>query len=118
MTTNTYVYRNGYITGWEYNGAGSITTQGNYGIFQAMTLLCSLSILKSIYFPGFLTMRNDQSTSNALYLYSHYLPNRKVKNLQLFQHTTTVLQQPTHFTVLEIPLKPDCNLAIEKVPGI
>jgi len=30
MTTNTFVYRNSYINGWEYNGAGSITTQGKY----------------------------------------------------------------------------------------
>jgi len=79
-----------------------------------MTLLCSLSILKSTYFTSFLTMWNDQSTSNALYASPHYLPYRKDKNLDLFQHTTTVLQQPTHFTVLEIPLKPDCNLDTEK----
>jgi len=83
-----------------------------------MALLCSLSILKNIYFTSFLTIRNEQLTSNALYLYSHYLPYRKEKNLELFQHTTTVLQQPTHFTVLGIPLQPGCKLVTEKIPGI
>jgi hypothetical protein len=83
-------------------------------MFQAITLLCSFSILKSIYFTSFLTMRNNQSTGNTLYLYPHYPLYRKDKNLELFYCTTTMLQQPTHFIVLGTPLKTDCDLATEK----